>query len=52
MRRSRPLKGFPKDETAEHLALWPMKTARIMISFRNEGPEVPYWISILARPLR
>lgn len=43
-------KNFPKDENAQFLALWPLKSARVMIMYRNEGPDSPFWISIVVRP--
>jgi hypothetical protein len=42
--------GFPTDEDALRLALWPAENARLMLILRNEGPDTPVWISIVLRP--
>lgn len=42
--------GFPSDEDAHMLALWPAENARLMLTLRNEGPDTPFWISIVVRP--
>jgi hypothetical protein len=46
----RSRKGFPADETAHFLALWPLKKARLMVLYRNEGPHTPFTISIVVKP--
>ncbi|HEY5949781.1 MAG TPA: hypothetical protein VIV40_30005 [Kofleriaceae bacterium] len=43
-------KGFPKDETANFLALWPLKKARLMIMFRNQGAASPFEIVLVVKP--
>lgn len=43
-------KAFPKDEPAELLALWPLKTARVMLLYTNDGAHVPYAISLVVKP--
>ncbi|HEY5927314.1 MAG TPA: hypothetical protein VIV11_36755 [Kofleriaceae bacterium] len=43
-------KGFPRDEKAQLLALWKLKTARVMVIFHNESERSPYTISIVVRP--
>lgn len=42
--------GFPADENAHVLALWPAENARLMLTMRNEGRDTPFWISIVVRP--
>jgi hypothetical protein len=42
--------GFPPDEDAHVLALWPAENARLMLTMRNEGRDTPFWISIVLRP--
>ena len=42
--------GFPPDEDAHRLAMWPAENARLMLIMRNEGPDTPVWISIVLRP--
>lgn len=42
--------GFPADEDAHVLAMWPAENARLMLTMRNEGPDTPFWISIVVRP--
>jgi hypothetical protein len=45
-------KGYPKDEPGVLLALWPLKTARVMLLFRAGGPdgETPYSLSVVIKP--
>jgi hypothetical protein len=43
--------GSPDDEDGYVLALWRRDTARLMLIARNEGPDTPYWISIVIKPL-
>lgn len=42
--------GFPADEDAHVLAMWPAENARLMLTMRNLGPDTPFWISIVVRP--
>ena len=42
--------GFPDDEGGHQLALWKLDTARVMLMARNEGPDTPFWISIVIKP--
>jgi hypothetical protein len=43
-------KGFPSDETAHFLALWPLKKARLMLMYRNDGAHSPFSISVVVKP--
>jgi hypothetical protein len=43
--------GWPADEDdAYALAMWRRPTARIMLMIRNDGPETPFWLSIVVKP--
>lgn len=43
-------RGFPKEERAQFVALWPLKTARVMVMYRNEDDDELYTISIVVTP--
>jgi hypothetical protein len=43
--------GWPDDEDGHQLALWRLDTARVIVMARNEGPDTPFWISIVVKPL-
>jgi hypothetical protein len=42
--------GSPEDEDGYVLALWRRNNARVMLIARNEGPDTPFWISIIVKP--
>lgn len=42
--------GFPKDQEAQWLALWPLKNARLMVEQKNEDRELPFRISLVVAP--
>ncbi len=43
--------GWPDDEDGHALALWRLDTARLIVMARNAGPDTPFWISIIVKPL-
>lgn len=45
-------RGFPKDETAEFLALWPLRNAQLMILMRSGSADehAPFSISVVVKP--
>ena len=43
-------RGFPADEKAELLALWPLKKARLMLIYQHEGEQSPFSIAIVVKP--
>jgi hypothetical protein len=39
--------GFPDDQDAGRLALWPIDKARLMLELKHEGPEFPVRLSLV-----
>gem|GEM_PF-3406421 len=42
--------GFPKDQNAIRLALWPGKKARFMVAYKHEDPELPLRLCVDVYP--
>ncbi len=43
-------RGFPEDEDAVWLALWPLETVRVMVQQRHEDKELPFILSLVFTP--
>jgi hypothetical protein len=42
--------GFPNDQECTWLSLWPLKSARFMVTQSDGEHDVPFWMGIVLAP--